>query len=265
MYAAMGNGMISFPRMDWARVPAWNCTPDWAEVRELLSLTNGSGVGLLGGRASDVVSRARQVNDCRLRFLKENPRHVPPREESYLGRPPPQQMSNVLPTRRNKGPHAFTRGNRNPLDEPAVVKRLSEFLKNMELDEGLMDLIQDRIQAKTKVPDKPHSEIVTELERKERRAVRVELQRAFHRKKHQLAQADVRFMAHLDELDSIKEELSHAHVFQMRRMSRNPHEWDFVMPSDDEENDHDDEAGGGPTILSGPHTIIFGVAREKSW
>ena len=49
-----------------------------------------------------------------------------------------------------------------------AVKQLMDVLKNIGLEERVMELIQDRIQAKTKTPDKPHFEVVAEWERKTR-------------------------------------------------------------------------------------------------
>ena len=112
-----------------------------------------------------VVSRADSDRNSSSLNLGGKPLHVPPREDTSFGHPPPQQQSNVPPTRRNQGPLARSQGNRNPLDEPIAMKQVIELLRNLGLDDSVMETIQDHIQAKTKA-DKYHSEIVDELERK---------------------------------------------------------------------------------------------------
>ena len=64
---------------------------------------------------------------------------------------------------------ASFQGNRNPLGELVAMKQLMELLKNVGLEEPVMEIIHDLIQGKTK-SDKSHSEIVAEFERKMIRA-----------------------------------------------------------------------------------------------
>ena len=75
VYAGVGTKLLTWDDFihthGAAPVPAWNYTPDSMEVRELLALISVVAwlvVGLPRDRASDAVSRARKVVECRLRI-----------------------------------------------------------------------------------------------------------------------------------------------------------------------------------------------------
>ena len=134
--------------------------------------------------------------------------------------------------------------------EAMHIDQVLGLLRAIGLDAELMDHFQNRIQAKAKAPQKPHSEIVAELEAKERRAANhsVHLQKVVDTKRQQLTQAETRLQAHLEEHEQIKEQLERAYEKQVRHISRNPYDPDSasevsaceIQESDDEEEEEDE-------------------------
>ena len=134
------------------------------------------------------------------------------------------------------------------------IDQVMGLLRAIGIDAELMEHIQRRIEVKTKTPEKPLCEIVAELEAKERRAANhsIHLQRVVDSKRQQLAQAETRLQAHLEEHEQIKEQLEIAHAKQVRHLSRNPYDPDSAEESaceiqedsgGEEEEEEDEELG----------------------
>ena len=134
------------------------------------------------------------------------------------------------------------------------IDQVLGLLPAIGIDAELMQHIQHRIEVKTKAPEKPLSEIVAELEAKERCAAihSIHLQKVVDSKRQQLTQAETRLQAHLEEHEQIKEQLEIAHAKQVRHISRNPDDLDSAEESGceiqedsggEEEEEEDEEVG----------------------
>ena len=107
------------------------------------------------------------------RILRSNPkgriRKVPPREEYFMGRPSPLKQKFDPPTRRNMGPRPTSQPAGGQGKDALHIDQVMGLLRAVGIDAELMEHIHRRIEVKTKAPEKPLSEIVAELEAKERR------------------------------------------------------------------------------------------------
>ena len=192
------------------------------------------------------------------RILRSNPkgriREVPPQEEYFMGRPSPLKQNFDPPSRRKKGPRPTSQPAGGQGKDALHIDQVLVLLRAIGIDAELMEHIQHRIEVKTKAPAKPLSEIVAELEAKERRAANhsIHLQKVVDSKRQQLAQAETRLQAHLDEHEQIKEQLEIAHAKQVRHISRNPYDPDSAEESaceiqedsgGEEEEEEDEEVG----------------------
>ena len=112
-----------------------------------------------------------------------------------------------------------------------------ELLKNIGLEEGVMEVIQVRLwlswDATRAVP----------------KVTRSNCKGSLSTEKLQLVQAEKRLSAHLQELEGLKAALANAHATQMRHIFRPPHE-SVVDLSGVEEDDEEDEAEDGDQIKS---------------
>ena len=192
------------------------------------------------------------------RILRSNPkgriRKVPPREEYFMGRPSPFNQKFDPPTRRKMGPRPTSQPAGGQGKDALQIDQVLGLLRAIGIDADLMEHIQRRIEVKTKAPEKPLSEIVAELEAKERRACNhsIHLQRVVDSKRQQLAQAETRLQAHLEEHEQIKEQLAKAQAKQCRHLSGNPYDPDEAYESSceiqedsggEEDEEEDEELG----------------------
>ena len=203
------------------------------------------GVGQRSGRASGVASRTRKVKGFFARILRVA------FEKFRLGKNTSWaahrlSIRNLIPPRPTSQP-AGGQGK-----DVLQLDQVLGLLRTLGIDADLMEHIQRRIEVKTKASEKPLSEIVAELEAKERRACNhsIHLQRIVDSKREQLAQAETRLQAHLEEHDQIKEQLAKAQAKQFRHLSGNPYDPDEVYQSSceiqedsggEEEEEEDDE------------------------
>ena len=150
-----------------------------------------------------------------------------------MGRPSPLKQNFDPLTRRTKGPRPTSQPAGGQGKDALHIDQVMGLLRAIGIDAELMEHIQRRIEVKTKAPEKPLSEIVAELEAKERRAANhsIHLQRVVDFKRQQLAQAETRLQAHLEEHEQIKEQLEIAHAKQVRHISRNPYDPDSAEES----------------------------------
>ena len=98
------------------------------------------------------------------KILRSNPpgriREVPPREEYLMGRPSPLKQNFVPPTKRKKGPRPAPTPAGGAETSAMHIDQVMELLRAIGIDAELMEHIQQRINVKTKAPQKPHSEVV---------------------------------------------------------------------------------------------------------
>ena len=194
------------------------------------------------------------------RILRSNPkgriRNVPPREEYFMGRPSPFTQKFDPPTKSKKGSRPTSQPAGGQGKDVLQLDQVLGLLRAIGIDSDLMDDIKRRIEVKTKASEKSLSEIVAELEAKERRACNhsIHLQRVVDSKKKQLAEAETRLQAHLVEHEQLKEQLAKAQAKQYRHLSGNPYDPDEVYESsceiqeisggeEEEEEEADDESG----------------------
>ena len=110
-----------------------------------------------------------------------------------MGRPSPLKQKFATPTRRTKGPRPTSQPAGGQGKDALHIDQVVGLLRAIGIDAELMEHIQRRIEVKTRAPEKPLSEILAELEAKERRAANhsIHLQRVVDSKRQQLAQAEI--------------------------------------------------------------------------
>ena len=176
-----------------------------------------------------------------------------------MGRPSPLKQSFDPPTRRKRArdPH------RNPLVGKErmlciLIRYWGSFVP-LGLMQSLCSTSSIVLKSKPRPLKKPLSEIVAELEAKERCAAihSIHLQKVVDSKRQQLTQAETRLQAHLEEHEQIKEQLEIAHAKQVRHISRNPDDLDSAEESGceiqedsgGEEEEEEDEEVEWKTLL----------------